>query len=46
MLVGNVEYHFSPVGDTVSVGARQVHDLCQSTIGLEIILDAPDGAPR
>jgi hypothetical protein len=23
-----------------------VHDLRQSTIGLEMILDAPDGAPR
>jgi hypothetical protein len=44
--VGNVESHFGPFGDSVSVGARQVHDLRQSTIGSEIILDALDGTPR
>ena len=26
---GHVEYHFGPFGDSVSVGARKVHDLRQ-----------------
>jgi hypothetical protein len=42
----NVESHFSPFRDSVSVGARELHDLLECTIGSEIILDAPDGAPR
>jgi hypothetical protein len=41
-----VESHFSPFGDNITVGARLVHGLRQSTIGSEIILDAPDGTPR
>jgi hypothetical protein len=44
--MGNVESHFGPFGDSVSVGPRQVHDLRQSTIGSEIISDALDGTPR
>jgi hypothetical protein len=44
--MGNVESHFSLFGDSVSVGARYVHDFCQSTIRSEIILDTPDGTPR
>ena len=28
--VGHVEYRFGPVVDSVSVGARQVHGLCQT----------------
>jgi hypothetical protein len=44
--VGLVESHFGLFGDNISVSARQVHGLCQSTIGLEIVLDAPDGTPR
>jgi hypothetical protein len=44
--VGLVESHFGPFGDNVSVGARWVYGLRQSTTGSEIILDAPDGTPR
>jgi hypothetical protein len=47
-LLGDIvleESHFGPFGDNVSVGARYVHGLCQSTIGSEIILDVPDGTP-
>jgi hypothetical protein len=44
--VGNVESHFDLFGDSVSVGARYMHDFRQSTIGSEIILDTPDGTPR
>ena len=43
--VGHVEPHFFPYGDSVSV-----QDSCtvcaKRTISLEIILDAPDHAPR
>ena len=42
--VGHVESCFSPLG--ASVGARSGHGLAEHTIGLEIILDAPDGTPR
>jgi hypothetical protein len=31
--VGNVESYFGLFGESVSVGARWVHNLCQSTIG-------------
>jgi hypothetical protein len=44
--VGNVESHFDLFGDSVSVGARYVHNFRQSTIGSEIISDTPDGTPR
>jgi hypothetical protein len=44
--VGNLESHFDLFGDSVSVGARYVHDFRHSTIGSEIILDTPDGTPR
>jgi hypothetical protein len=44
--MGNVESYFGLFGDSVSVGARYVHDFRQSTIGSEIILDTPDGTPR
>ena len=44
--VGHVESYFSPFGDSVSVVAWYVHNLAKHTIGLEIILDAPDGTPR
>jgi hypothetical protein len=39
------ESRFGPVGDGVSIGAREVHGLCRTYIGSEIILDAPDGTP-
>ena len=45
-VVGHVESRFDPFGDDVSVGARQVHGLCQAYHGSEIILDAPDGTTR
>jgi hypothetical protein len=45
-VMGLVESHFGPFGDNITVGARLVHGLRQSTIGSEIILDAPDGTPR
>jgi hypothetical protein len=44
--LGLVESHFSPFGDNITIGARLVHGLRQSTIGSEIVLDAPDGTPR
>jgi hypothetical protein len=44
--VGHVESHFALFRDGVSVGARKVHGLRQTTIGLVIILDTPDGTPR
>jgi hypothetical protein len=43
--MGFVESHFGPFGDNITVGARLVHGLRQSTIGLEIVLDAPDVTP-
>jgi hypothetical protein len=43
--VGHVESHFFPFGFSVSVGARLVHSCVKRTIGLEIVLDKPDGTP-
>jgi hypothetical protein len=43
--VGHVESRFGPFGDSIRVGGGWVHGLCY-TIGLEIILDAPDSTPR
>jgi hypothetical protein len=45
-VMGLVESHFDPFGDNITVGARLVHGLRQSTIGSEIVLDAPDGIAR
>jgi hypothetical protein len=53
--VGHVESRFGPFGGCVSVSLFEtvlvlVQDKCtvcaKYTIGLEIILDAPDGTPR
>ena len=44
--VGNVESRFSLFGDSVSVGARQVHGLHQMYIGSEIDFNARNGTPR
>ena len=41
--VGHVESHFSPFGDSVSVGARHVPVCAERTTGLEKVLDTPDG---
>ena len=38
---GHVKSRFGPLGDGVSVGARQVHSLRQTYHGSEIVLDAP-----
>ena len=43
--VGLVQSRFGPFGDSVSVGARYVHDLHHMQ-GSEIVLDAADGTPR
>jgi hypothetical protein len=44
--VGRVESCFSPFEDSVSVSARLEHGLQQTSIGIEIVLDAVDGTPR
>ena len=44
--VGHVESRFGPFGDSVIIGARSVHGLCQTYHGSEIILDVADGTPR
>ena len=44
--LGHVESRFSLVGDSVSVGARQLHCLRQMYHRLKIVLDAPDVTPR
>ena len=44
--VGHLESYFFPFGDSVSVGARKVHVCARRTIGLEIVLVAPDGTTR
>jgi hypothetical protein len=44
--VGYVESHFGRFGYSVSVGADRCTVCAERTIGLEIILDAPDGTPR
>ena len=43
--MGLVQSRFGPFGDSVSVGARYVHDLHHMQ-GSEIVLDAADGSPR
>jgi hypothetical protein len=39
-----LEARFGPFGDSANLD--EVHSLRQTTIGSEIILDAPDGTPR
>ena len=42
-----VEAHFSPVGDSANLDARQVHRYAaEHTIGSGIISEQPIGAPR
>jgi hypothetical protein len=41
--LGQVESYFGRFGRSVSVATRWFHGLRQSTIGSEIVLDAPDG---
>jgi hypothetical protein len=44
--VGHLESCFGPFGDVVSVGQDRCIVNAKCTIGLEIILDAPDGTLR
>jgi hypothetical protein len=44
--VGHVESHFGLFGDSISVGASQVHGLRLTYHRLRIILYTPDGTPR
>ena len=44
--VGHVEVRFGPFGDSVSVSEDKCTICAKCTIGLEIILDAPDGTPK
>jgi hypothetical protein len=39
------EPRFGPLGDSANLDTRWVYGLCGTIIGLEIILDAPDGTP-
>jgi hypothetical protein len=44
--MGHLESRFGLFGDSGSVSARMVHDLCQTYHRSEIVLEAPDGTPR
>ena len=44
--VGHVESHFIPFGDSVSVGQDRSMVFARCTIGLQIVLDTPDGTSR
>jgi hypothetical protein len=41
-----VEACFGPFGDSANLDATYVLSLRQTTIGSEVVLDAPDGTPR
>ena len=41
-----LEARFGPFGDSANLDVRSVHGLRRTTIGSDIILDAPDGTPR
>ena len=44
--MGYVEARFGPFGDSVILMQDRCTVCTECTIGLEIILDAPDGTPR
>jgi hypothetical protein len=44
--VGHVEPRFGLFGDSITVGARKVHGLRQTSTGSKIVLDAHDGTAR
>jgi hypothetical protein len=44
--LGRVESHFGRFGDSAGIGSRQVQVCAKHTVGLEIVLDAPDSTPR
>jgi hypothetical protein len=41
-----VDAHFSPFGDSAILDANRCTVYVERSIGLKIILDAPDGTPR
>ena len=41
-----LEARFGPFGDSANPNARSVQVCAKRTIGLEVILNAPDGTPR
>jgi hypothetical protein len=43
---GQEEARFGPFGDSVNLGVRYVHGLCQCTMGMKIILGTPDDTLR
>ena len=44
--VGHVEPRFDPFGDSANLTQDRCKACAEHTIGLEIILDPPDGTPR
>jgi len=44
--VGHMEPRFDLFGDSVSVGASQVHGLCKTYHRVSICFGVPDGSPR
>jgi hypothetical protein len=42
----HIESYFIPFGDTNNLDARRYTVCAKHTIGLEIVLDTPDGTPR
>jgi hypothetical protein len=45
-VVGNVESRFGPFADSFSALQDRCTICAKHTIGLEIVLDTPDGTPR
>jgi hypothetical protein len=43
--VAQVEARFGPFGDSATLDARLVQVCVKHTVGLEIVLEAPDGTP-
>jgi hypothetical protein len=41
-----LEAWFGPFGDSATLDARLVHICVERSVGLEIVLEAPDGTPR
>ena len=44
--MAQVEARFSPFGDSANLDQDRYTVCAEHTIGLEIILEAPDGTPR
>jgi hypothetical protein len=43
--VAQLEARFGPFGDSATLDARLVQVCVKHTVGLEIVLEAPDGTP-